>query len=117
MPMCPGELANAEKQRIYEVKGFILNHLEQQFTIRQLARMAALGRQKFRDGFFQLFEINAGEYVHEARMQTGKFLLTKTDKSIKEIAILCGYSKARNFSSAYRKYFEIRPRDEKSRER
>jgi AraC-like DNA-binding protein len=55
-----------------------------------------------------------GAYIHEARMKTGKFMLRYSDKSIKEIAMLCGYSKARNFSSAYKKYFGVRPGEDRS---
>jgi transcriptional regulator GlxA family with amidase domain len=111
--MSPRELTGEEKERIYSVKAYLLNHLNQQFTITKLAKMAALGEQKFKDGFYILFERRVGEYVHEARMGLGKFLLTKTDKSIKEIAAVCGYSKARNFSSAYKKFFGVRPKEER----
>jgi AraC-like DNA-binding protein len=111
--MSPRELTEEEKQRIVFVKSFLENHLRKQFGIRELARKAALGEQKFKDGFYQLFEMNAGEYIHATKMKTGRFLLLNTGKGIKEIASLCGYSKTRNFSSAYKKYFKISPSEER----
>jgi AraC-like DNA-binding protein len=112
--MSPKEHTIEERMRIYAVKRYILNHLEEAFIIRRLAKKAAVGEQKFKDGFYQLFEMSVGAYIHEARMKTGKFMLRYSDKSIKEIAMLCGYSKARNFSSAYKKYFGVRPREERN---
>lgn len=111
--MSPKELRREEEQRIYDVKTYILNHFHEQFTIAQLSRMAALGEQKFTDGFYRLFEVHAGAFIQSTRMNTGKFLIQHTDKSMKEIAALCGYSKARNFSSAYKKFFGRRPSEEK----
>lgn len=92
------------------VKTYILNHPEDPCTVRSLARRAAMGGQRFREGFYALFDMTAGAYVREARMQTARFLLTLTSKSVKEIAMICGYSKARNFSTAYKKYFGRSPR-------
>src|SRR5690349_18480055 len=114
--MSPKELTNEERERIYAVKNYLLNHLQEQFTISQLAQKAVLGEQKFKDGFFTLFEMTVGEYLHEARMETAKFLLLKTDKSIKEIAVMCGYSKARNFSTAYKKFYGESPRKQREKQ-
>jgi transcriptional regulator GlxA family with amidase domain len=111
--MSPKQLSKDEEQRIYYALSYIVNHLERQFTTRELARMAALGEQKFKDGFKRLFEGTVGEYIHKVRMETAKFLLTNTNKSIKEIALLSGYSKVRNFSTAYRKYYNKSPKEER----
>jgi AraC-like DNA-binding protein len=111
--MSPKEHTIEERMRIYAVKRYILNHLKEAFIIRGLAKKAAVGEQKFKDGFYQLFGMSVGAYIHEARMKTGKFMLRYSDKSIKEIAMLCGYSKARNFSSAYKKYFGVSPREDR----
>ena len=107
--MSPKRLTNEELQRVYAVKSHVLNHLHQSFTIQQLARMAALGEQKFKDGFYSLFAMPPGTYLHQSRMQTARFLLRHTDMPVQAVAALCGYSKARNFSSAFKKFFGQRP--------
>jgi transcriptional regulator GlxA family with amidase domain len=107
--MSPKLLTCEEEQRVYAVKTHLLNHLHQSFTIQQLARMAALGEQKFSEGFCSLFGMPAGTYVHQSRMHTARFLLRHTDKPVQEVARLCGYSKARNFSSAFKQFFGRRP--------
>lgn len=113
--MSPKELSKEEVQRIYTVESFVINHLDEFFTIQELARRAALGEQRFKDGFYRLFEKPVGEYIHEARMRTGRFLLIYTCKTIKEIAFLCGYAQARNFSSAYKSFFGTSPNEERQR--
>ena len=107
--MSPKLLTDEEKQRVYAVKTHLLNHLDQTFTIQQLARMAALGEQKFKEGFYSLFTMPVGSYIHHSRMHTARFLLRHTDKPVQEIASLCGYSKARNFSTAFKQFFGQRP--------
>jgi AraC family transcriptional regulator, transcriptional activator of the genes for pyochelin and ferripyochelin receptors len=107
--MSPKGFTDDEIQRIAVVKTYLHNQLYMRFTIRELARKAALGEQRFKECFYRVYERNVGEYIHETRMQTGKFLLSNTNKSVKEIASLCGYSKTRNFSSAYKKFFGVSP--------
>ena len=112
--MSPKELSEDEIQRVALVKTYLHNQLHRQFTIRELARKSALGEQKFKECFYRLYERSVGKYIHEARMRTGKFLLSNTNKSVKEIAVLCGYSKTRNFSSAYKKFFAVSPGEERN---
>jgi AraC-like DNA-binding protein len=112
--MSPKELTREERQRIDDVKTYVINHLHKQYTIERLSKRAAAGIQKFKDGFYELYGMPAGKYIHEARMKLAKLLLKSSDKSIKEIAALCGYSRARNFSSAYKKFFGLRPGEERN---
>lgn len=111
--MSPRQITKEEEGRIYAVKTYILNHLHERLTTKKLARKAAMGEQKFKDGFWRLFEKSVGSYMLYTRMETGRFLLLHTDRSVKEIAMLCGYKKTRNFSSAYRKYFKVSPSEER----
>lgn len=111
--MSPKEIDGEELQRIAAVKSYLHNHLHKSFTVRQLARKAALGTHKFGEGFYRMYGQTVGSYIHNTRMETGRFLLLHTDRSVKEIAMLCGYKKTRNFSSAYRKYFKVSPSEER----
>lgn len=111
--MSPKELSRDEEERLYDVKSYILNHLDEPLTVLQLARKAALGEQRFTESFARLIEMHVGAFIHSTKMKTGNFLIRNTDKSIKEIAALCGYSKTRNFSSAYRKFFGKSPSGER----
>ena len=111
--MSPQALTAAEEQRLYATKTYLLNHLHQRITVRQMAQYSALGQQKFRDGFYRLFQMPVKDYLHEARMQTARVLLVHTDKPIKAIAGSCGYRYYKNFITAYRKTFGRTPSAER----
>lgn len=115
--MSPKEISGEELERIAAAKSYLHNHLHQSFTVRQLAKKAALGAPKFGEGFYKMYGQTVGSYIQRTRMETGRFLLLHTDKSVKEIAAICGYSKTRNFSSAYRKYFGKSPIEERKNSR
>ena len=109
--MSPKDLSPAEVQRIYETKGWMLNHLHQPFTTKKLAQRAAMNERKFREAFHYLFEITIGEYVHEARMQTGIILIRLTGNPIKMIAAQTGYRYTKNFMIAFKRRFGRTPRE------
>lgn len=111
--MSPRAFTQEELLRIQAVKSFIVNGLKKQLTVQRLARQAAMSEERFGEGFRGLFGTGVGAYVHTMRMQTGKFLLRHTDQRVKEIATVCGYSKTRNFSSAYKKFFGLSPKEER----
>ena len=105
--MSPKAFSVEELQRIISVTSYFHNHLGQQFTIRHLARRAALSEQKFSEGFYQLYGQAVGEYLHHTSIKSGRFLITHTERSLKEIAGLCGYSDYKSFLKAYKKYFGL----------
>jgi transcriptional regulator GlxA family with amidase domain len=107
--MSPKELTKEEQERLHHVKTMIVNEVDKPFTIKQLARRAALGEQRFKDGFSQLFGMSAGAYILATKMQTARFLLTHTERTMKEIAALCGYKRYKNFLKAYKKHFGVTP--------
>ena len=105
--MSPKNLSREELERIYETKTFLLNNLNRKFTAARLARHAAMNMEKFREVFCYVFGYRVAEYILEARMQLGYFLLRHTGKTIKEIATLSGYRYSKNFMLAFKKHFGI----------
>jgi transcriptional regulator GlxA family with amidase domain len=105
--MSPKELSKEEEQRIYAVKTYIVNNLNEKLRVGQLARMAALGEQRFKDGFYRLFQMHPGEYLHVTRMQTARFLLRHTQRTMKDIAMTVGFREYKSFLRAYKKFFGV----------
>lgn len=106
--MSPKEFTKDEIQRIYLTKTYMLQHLHKKLTVAQLARHAALNKQKFREGFYFVFSYDVNTYLKEARMQTAFILLRHTKRTMKDIASLTGYGihKA-NFLTAFRKWYGV----------
>ena len=113
--MSPKDFSEEEIQRISSVVSYVKNHLHQQFTVRQLARLAALGEQRFTEGFYKEYGQTVAVYIHDVRMKSARFLVTHTEKSLKEIAGLCGYREYKSFLKAFQKYFGVSAGGERKR--
>lgn len=105
--MSPKELTTDEKKRLQEIQSYLTNHLEKKLVINAIAKRAAMSEDKLKEGFFKLFGMTVGNYLHETKMQTGYFLLQNTEKPIKEIAGLTGYKYTKNFLIAFKKRFGV----------
>lgn len=87
----------------------IMADITQHHSIPAIARRVHLNEFRLKYVFKQLFKTGIFEYLHHARMQEAKRLLTHTDKPIKEIASLTGYQRLTSFITAFRKHFGYTP--------
>jgi AraC-like DNA-binding protein len=110
-------LTAADVKCLEQAKEFILNNLSRHFTIRTIASEAGINRYKLTYGFRILFGVSVDEFAKAEKMKKALELLRETDKSVKEIASICGYHKTSNFSTAFKKYFSIRPGYARSRKK
>lgn len=69
----------------------------------------------FQKVFFELFHMAPIQYRRNQKINEGAFLIQHTNKSITEIAFLCGYSNPSKFSSAFRQLMGISPLKYRSR--
>lgn len=62
---------------------------------------------------YRVFAAGAGmgplAFVHQARMNRARALLTSRTRSVKEVAHTLGYEHANDFSRAYKRYFGVSP--------
>ncbi len=78
--------------------------------------MAALGRQvdlnrsRLSHDFKTRFGMTVYDYVTDIRMEQASKMLRNPRLSIGHVAETLGYTHARNFSQAFRRYFEVSPR-------
>jgi AraC-like DNA-binding protein len=66
---------------------------------------------KLHFGFKQQFGVSIHEYQTEQRMQAPLMLLQTTDLPIAQIAERSGYGEPTNFTAAFRKHFDLLPRE------
>ena len=107
--MSPRPLSKEEKAKLFAAKTHLLLHLHEDLPQEKLCRIAGLGRRKLKEGFVELFGRLPMAYLYETRLQFGLFLLRHTDKTIKEIAAICGYRERSNFSRAFKQFFGVTP--------
>lgn len=107
----PSELENRDIAAIYQADTIIASNLHEHFTIDKLSRMAGTNQFKLKKGFRQLFGMGVFHRLLFLRMEQAKTLLENTKKSIGEIAELAGYDTAAGFIHAFRREFDITPRE------
>lgn len=78
-------------------------------TISELAREIGINEAKLMHAFKQLFGQTIFDYTQNLRMDKAKELLEKTELSITEIAFDVGYEYSSNFTTAFKRRFNITP--------
>lgn len=107
----PGELENKDIAAIYKADAIIASNLNEHLTIEKLSRMTGTNEFKLKKGFRQIFGMGVFHRLLFRRMEQAKILLETTNKSIGEIAELAGYDTAAGFIHAFRREFEMTPRE------
>jgi AraC-like DNA-binding protein len=103
------KLKYGDIQRIRAVKDILNNKQLPHTTIQHLAYESGMNRTKLQYGFKKLFGVSIYTYQVQMRMEKAKKLLEDTDKPIKQIAALAGYSTISSFSAACKKAFDLSP--------
>ncbi len=99
----------AYMQSIYEVRGIIEKNTSRHFTISELAQQVGLNETKLKAGFKQVFGTGLFQFMLQAKMQKAWVWVLETDKPVKEIASLTGYTSIQNFVTAFKRYFNATP--------
>ncbi|MBV4357325.1 helix-turn-helix domain-containing protein [Pinibacter aurantiacus] len=102
-------LSEEQQEALHEARRIILEDISKHFLLKDISRKIHLNLHALKKGFKQLFGKNAYDYLIEARLHEAKKLLAETDKPIKEIGAMVGYSRPSSFGAAFTKYFGYPP--------
>lgn len=91
-----------------EVRRYIITNLDKDLSITTLATKAGINQDKLKAGFRDLTGETVHQFIIRERIHKAKKLLTETDKALKEIAALVGYSE-RNFYNLFKKHAGTTP--------
>lgn len=90
---------------------YIDEHFTENIPVEKMLKIANMSRRNF----FRWFRISTGytpmEFVIRKRLQLAVRYLNNTDKSIGELAILCGFYDSNFFCKQFRKEFHCSPRE------
>ena len=109
---CAREKANESDYALTNaIAAYIEEHYQERITLTGMAE--ALGYNHcYLFGFFNRhFGAGFSAYVNGYRIQYAKGYLTSTDKTITEIACLCGFETIRNFNRIFRQEFSMTPNE------
>jgi AraC family transcriptional regulator len=97
------------KQKVIRAKELLLQNLDQQLTIKELAKLTGLNECYLKKGFKEMFGCTIYELYQQHRMEFAKTLLYQEHKTVKEVAYTLGYSNISHFSTAFKKHTGIKP--------
>lgn len=78
-----------------------------------IAYHVGVSRRHLERLFKQNLDVVPSRYYLELRLKHAKQLLTQTDKSIMDVGLECGFTTAPHFSTTYKGFFSVTPRDER----
>lgn len=92
-------------------------NIEEPLTTDEIATHVCVSRRQLERIFKQYLNRVPSQYYLELRLNRARKLLLQTSKSIIQIGLSCGFSSGPHFSSAYRNFFGVTPRDDRNQRR
>lgn len=109
--------ASGDFGAVAEVLGHIDAKLDQTLSMAALAARAGWSTFQLDQRIRALFGVTASQYVTRRRIERSRHLLERTDQSISEIALACGYGDQSAFTRQFRRSVGLPPRAYRERRR
>ena len=93
---------------------YINENYDKKLSIEDLADACGLSYSYFSNCFKRTFGDTPKGYITNLRLNKAKYYLTETALPIKEIASKCGFAHFNTFTSAFKKYIGVSPREYRS---
>lgn len=106
--LCPEPMVNTHPQ-IHSAKQYLLDHLEQNVSIGQLAQELGFSSGHFIRLFRQECTMTPSQFLLEKRMERARQLLSFEGISVSEAAQRCGYNSFSLFCATFKRKFGISP--------
>lgn len=90
--------------KLIEVINYIKENLSKQISLSHVANIAGMTEQSFCRFFKKRTKKNYSQYLNDLRITQAKELLVQTDKSIGDIACLCGYNSDSHFCRIFKEH-------------
>ncbi|MNZ53532.1 HTH-type transcriptional regulator CdhR [compost metagenome] len=92
-------------------------NIEEPLTTDEIAQHVCVSRRQLERIFKQYLNRVPSQYYLELRLNRARQMLMQTSKSIIQIGLSCGFSSGPHFSSAYRNFFGVTPREDRNQRR
>ena len=107
-------LRQKDIKRVAEICEILDDDLSRAHTISDLAKALSWNETQLMRVFRQAVGTTVHNYLHRARMEKACELLANTEMTITQIAMNVGYEYSSNFTTAFRKYFGVTPKQVRS---
>jgi len=89
-------------------------NIEEPLTTDEIAQQVCVSRRQLERIFKQFLNRVPSQYYLELRLNRARQMLQQTSTSIIQIGLSCGFSSGPHFSSAYRNFFGVTPREDRN---
>lgn len=110
-----GEYSAEQADVIREIHDQLLLHIGERITIEELSRQYLLNPTTLKKAFKTVYGTSLAAHIKEHRMEQAAKLLRETDLSIAEIAQAVGYDSQSKFTTAFKAFFQVLPREYRRR--
>lgn len=110
----PRRTEKSRKSELLQITGaleYISDHYDQEIRIGELARLCHMSETHFRRIFVRCMGVHPIDYLNQARIKNACELLKKTNDSVTEISIKCGFCSSATFNRNFRKFMGITPNE------
>ncbi|BAL23888.1 GlxA family transcriptional regulator [Azoarcus sp. KH32C] len=90
-------------------------NLEEPLTSDEIADCVGISRRQLERLFKQNLDILPSKYYQVLRLERARQLIVRTQQSIVQIGLSCGFSSGSHFATAYRAHFGVTPREDRAR--
>lgn len=102
-------ISKKDEEKVYAVRDHIINNLNKNCTLIDLAHKVGTNEFTLKKGFKALFGTTVFNFWNDAKMEQAKKMLLETDLNINEISDIIGYKNPRHFSAAFKKKYNMIP--------
>ncbi len=100
-----------DQQKIENAEQIIMENLQDSPTIFELSKMIGVNQQKLKVLFKKIYKTSIFKYITDQRMILAKKLLTNSSLTISDISSEVGYKNPQHFTVAFKRKYNILPRD------
>lgn len=103
-------LSSKDVNKIQNARDILTKDLSSPPSLLELSSMVNMNLNKLKKGFRYLYGIPPYKVLHKCRMETASRMLSQRDMNVSEVAWAVGYFSLGHFSSAFFKYFGVKPK-------
>lgn len=105
---------NKDNTLVHDTCLYLKQNIYSKLILDDIAQFMGSNRSKLAATFKRVLGVGVFEWLRKQRMLKAKSLLIHSDLSIQEIGFEVGYESSCNFSSAYKKQFNLSPRQQRN---
>ena len=107
---CPF-MANEETVlKIKQIKDIIIENMADPPSLEELSKMVGLNIKKIKMGFKELYGLPVFTFLTNYKMETAKKILLEENQNVNEVSLQMGYSNSSHFIAAFKKKYNITPK-------